>query len=44
VARSYARKTETPVEQIRFDVVTVILSQPPVIEHYRDAFRSAMRR
>jgi putative endonuclease len=44
VARSYARKTETPSKQIRFDVVTVILSRPPVIEHYRDAFRSAMRR
>jgi putative endonuclease len=44
VARAYARKTDTPIEQVRFDVVTVILSQPPVIEHYRDAFRSAMRR
>ncbi len=44
VARAYARKTDTPIEQIRFDVVTVILSRPPVIEHYRDAFRSAMRR
>jgi putative endonuclease len=40
VARAYARKTDTPLEQIRFDVVGVILSSPPRIEHERDAFRS----
>jgi putative endonuclease len=39
VARAYAKKTETPVERIRFDFVTVILSRPPVIEHHRDALR-----
>jgi putative endonuclease len=41
VARAYAKKTETPWEQVRFDVVTVILKSPPDIEHHRDAFRLA---
>jgi putative endonuclease len=39
VARAYAKKTETPWERVRFDVVTVILKSPPDIEHHRDAFR-----
>jgi putative endonuclease len=39
VAREYTRKTELPWERVRFDVVTVILSQPPQIELMRDAFR-----
>jgi putative endonuclease len=43
VARAYAKKTETPWEQIRFDVVTVILKSPPDIEHHRDAFRLSRR-
>ncbi len=37
VAREYARKTETPWERVRFDVVTVILADAPVIELYRGA-------
>ena len=40
VARAYAKKTDTPMVQVRFDVVGVILSRPPKIEHQRDAFRS----
>jgi putative endonuclease len=44
VARAYAKKIETPWEQVRFDMVTVIMKSPPEIEHYRDAFRPAMRR
>jgi putative endonuclease len=44
VARAYAKKTETPWEQVRFDMVTVILKSPPEIEHHRDAFRPVMRR
>lgn len=44
VARAYAKKTETSWEHVRFDMVTVILNSPPEIEHYRDAFRPAMRR
>jgi len=41
VARAYARKTEIPLERVRLDVVTVILSHPPAIEHYREAFRTS---
>jgi putative endonuclease len=37
VARDYARKTETPWEHVRFDVVTVILGNPPEIKLRRDA-------
>lgn len=37
IARAYAKKTETAAERIRFDVVTVILSRPPRIEHHRAA-------
>jgi len=33
-AREYARKTNTPWEQVRFDVVTVILQDPPTIRWY----------
>lgn len=39
VAREYTRKTETPWERVRFDVVTVILSRPPRLELIRAAFR-----
>jgi putative endonuclease len=44
VARAYAKKSEIPWEQVRFDVVTVILTSPPEIEHHRDAFSLAERR
>jgi putative endonuclease len=37
VARDYARRTETPWERVRFDVVTVLLTKPPRIALYRDA-------
>ena len=37
IAREYTRKTETPWDRIRFDVVTVVLTKPPAIELYRDA-------
>ena len=43
VAREYARKTDTPWEKIRFDVVTVVLSNPPKIELIRGAFNEADR-
>src|SRR6266404_5180847 len=38
VAREYTRKTETPWDRVRFDVVTVILSSPPKITHFPGAF------
>lgn len=40
VAHEYARKTETPWERVRFDVVTVIFSDPPRLELIRQAFRA----
>jgi putative endonuclease len=44
VAREYARKTETPWEQVRFDVVTVILGKPPKIELFRNALPTSKSR
>src|SRR5258706_3498022 len=38
VARSYARKSETPWERVRFDVVTVLLTHPPRIQLIRSSF------
>ena len=38
VARAYAKKSGTPLENVRFDVVSVILSRPPAIKHHRGAF------
>lgn len=39
VARAYARKTDTPWERVRCDVVTVILSARPQLQLVRGAFR-----
>jgi putative endonuclease len=41
VAREYTRKTETPWESVRFDVVTVILTSPPRISLYRGALKTS---
>ena len=38
VAREYARKTDTPWEHVRFDVVSVILEERPRISLLRHAF------
>ena len=35
VAREYGRRTETPPDRIRIDVVTVILGSPPEITLFR---------
>ncbi len=40
VAREYTRKTDTPWERVRFDVVTVILSDPPRVTHFPGALAS----
>jgi putative endonuclease len=37
VARAYARKIDLPWERVRFDVVTVILHDPPEVTLYRNA-------
>jgi putative endonuclease len=39
VAREYTRKTGTPWERVRFDVVTVVLARPPQITHYRGVWK-----
>jgi len=39
-AREYARHAEVPFENIRFDVVSVVLGKPPQVRHQRDAFRA----
>jgi putative endonuclease len=38
VAREYSRKTETPWERVRFDVVTVLFTDPPQLTLIREAF------
>ena len=35
VALEYARKTDTPLERIRFDVVSVLLTEPPELSLFR---------
>jgi putative endonuclease len=37
-AREYARHAGVPWDRVRFDVVTVVFSTPPALEHFRDAF------
>ena len=41
VARAYAKKIELPWERVRFDVVTVILREPPEIKLYRNALSTS---
>ena len=43
VAREYARKTETPWEQVRFDVVSIVMGEPPAITLVRGAFGNHMQ-
>jgi putative endonuclease len=37
-ARDYARRAGVPAGQMRFDLVSVVLSRPPRLELLRDAF------
>jgi putative endonuclease len=37
VAREYSRKTGTPLENFRIDVVGIVLTRPPLIELHRRA-------
>jgi putative endonuclease len=39
VARAFARKSNTPLERVRFDLVSVILTNPPELEWLPDAFK-----
>ena len=38
-ARNYSRRAGVDWERVRFDVVSVVFSDPPAISHHRDAFR-----
>jgi len=38
-ARHYARQAGVPWERVRFDVVSVVLTDPPRLSHRRDAIR-----
>ncbi|SRR5579883_882373 len=40
VARAFARRTGTPWERVRFDVVAVLLSDPPEFQLFRDAIKA----
>jgi putative endonuclease len=44
IAREYSRKTETPWDRIRFDVVGVVMTKPPAIELYRGSLSTNSRR
>ena len=37
IAREYARKTDTPWERVRFDLVTVVFDDPPRLQLFRRA-------
>ena len=42
-AREYARHAEVPWEQVRFDVVNVVFSTPPTVNHLRDVLAARAR-
>jgi putative endonuclease len=35
VARQYARRSNVPLESVRFDLVTVVLTEPPEVKLFR---------
>ena len=37
-AEEFARRSEIPLKSVRFDVVTVVFSDPVAIMHFKDAF------
>jgi len=37
-ARSYATRAGVPWAQVRFDIVSVVFTNPPSIVHHQDAF------
>jgi putative endonuclease len=39
VAREYARITSTPWDRVRFDLISVVLSEPPELDWRRGGFR-----
>jgi Holliday junction resolvase-like predicted endonuclease len=41
-AEDYLRRTEVPWSRTRFDIVSIVLSEPPRLEWRRGAFRRPM--
>jgi len=37
-AREYARHADVPWENVRFDVVNIVFTTPPLVTHFRDVF------
>ena len=37
-AREYTRQAGVPWERVRFDVVNILFTVPPLVTHYRDVF------
>ncbi len=37
-AEEFARRSETPLEMVRFDVITVVFADPVEIRHFKDVF------
>lgn len=37
-ARAYVLKSNADWSLVRFDIITVVLTRPPVVNHYKDAF------
>jgi putative endonuclease len=42
-ARAYARRAGAPWEMVRFDIVSVLFSNPPAIDHFPDAIAPARK-
>jgi putative endonuclease len=41
--RDYARRAAVDWSQVRFDIVSIVLTEPPLIEWYPDAFSTSPR-
>jgi hypothetical protein len=39
-SREYARHAGVSWDQVRLDIVTVLLTDPPALTHFRSAFQS----
>lgn len=37
-AEEFARRSDLPLQQVRFDVITIVFSEPPKLKHRKDAF------
>jgi len=37
-ARDYSRRANIGFEKVRFDIVSIVLTTPPAVSHYKDVF------